>query len=188
MDEMKEKLLDAIGEKRFGHSLRVMKESEKLAELLGENVEKSSIAGLLHDCARYSQESYLLKKSKEFGIIVDEIYTENVNLLHASLGAKVAREEYGISDSDILNAIKYHTTGRIDMSLLEKIVYMADYIEPKRDFDGVEQVRYICYKEKDIDKAMIQSIDNTIRHILDKKMIIHEQTISARNYLLHNIE
>ena len=169
MDEMKEKLLDTIGEKRFEHSVRVMKESEKLARVLGEDVEKASLAGLLHDCGRFVDQSYLLKKCQEFGIILDKIYTKNVNLLHAPLGAEVARLEYNISDTDVLNAIKYHTTGRADMSMLEKIVYMADYIEPVRNFDGVEQVRDICYREKDIDKALKQSIDNTIRPAYLKK-------------------
>lgn len=185
MDQRQEKLLEAIGEKRFGHSLRVMKESEKLAEAVGGDREKARLAGLLHDCARYREESYLLKKSAEFDIILDGVYTKNVNLLHAPLGAEVAEREYDISDVDILNAIRYHTTGRAGMSLLEKIVYMADYIEPARDFEGIREIRNICYEEKDIDKALKESIDHTIRYILDREQIIHADTISARNFLLY---
>ncbi len=185
MDKIKEKLLKSIGKKRLGHSLRVMKESERLAEHYGEDIEKASIAGLLHDCGRYEDKSYLLKKAKEFDIILDEIYTKNDNLLHAHLGMEVARREYGISDPDILNAIRYHTTGREKMSLLEKIVYMADYIEPGREFEGLDQVRSLCYK--DIDKALILAIDNTIIYILNNKAIIHEDTIKARNFLLFNM-
>ena len=186
MDKTMKKLLESIGEKRYAHSVRVMNEAKKLAAIYGVDIEKAAIAGLMHDCARFEDKSYLLKKSNEFGIILDKIYTKNVNLLHAPLGAEVARLEYNISDTDVLNAIKYHTTGRADMSMLEKIVYMADYIEPVRNFDGIEQVRDICYREKDIDKALKQSIDNTIRYILDREEIIHAHTISARNYLLYN--
>lgn len=185
---MKLRLLDSIGEKRLEHSIRVMEEAEKLALVLSVDKKKAGIAGLLHDCGRYSKESDLLKKTQEFGIILDEIYSENINLLHAHLGSQVARKEYNISDKDILNAIKYHTTGRADMSILEKIVYVADYIEPRRNFEGIEEIRHICYQEKDIDKAIFISIDNTIRYLLDRKSMIHEDTIRARNFLLDQMK
>ena len=187
MDEINEKLLNSIGTKRLGHSIRVMKEAEKLAKGYGVNVEKASIAGLLHDCGRYQDKSYLLKKAQEFGIILDEIYKKNDNLVHALLGVEVAKREYGISDKDVLNAIRYHTTGRENMSLLEKIVYMADYIEPGREFDGLDRIRSLCYESKDINKALIGAIDNTIIYILNNKAIIHEDTIKARNFLLLNM-
>lgn len=187
LDKINKKLLNTIGNKRLGHSLRVMKEAEKLAKYYGVDVEKTSIAGLLHDCGRYEDKSYLLKKAAEFDIILDEIYTKNDNLLHAHLGVEIARTEYDISDLDILNAIRYHTTGREDMSLLEKIVYMADYIEPGRKFEGLDRVRNLCYENKDIDKALILAIDNTIIYILNNKAIIHEDTIRARNFLLFSM-
>lgn len=185
MEKIKEKLLRTIGESRFKHSLRVMNEAKKLAQIYGLDQEKAAIAGLLHDCARYEDKTQLLKKSQEFDIILDKLYTKNFNLLHAPLGARVASESYNIDDKDILNAIKYHTTGRKDMSMLEKIVYMADYIEPKRDFEGIKEVRNLCYEEKDLNKALIRSIDNTIRYIIEKNLIIHEDTIKARNFLLY---
>lgn len=185
MEKIKEELLSTIGESRFEHSLRVMVQAKKLAEIYRVDQEKAAIAGLLHDCARYEDKMQLLKKCQEFDIILDKLYTGNLNLLHAPLGARVASETYKIYDEDILNAIKYHTTGRKDMSMLEKIVYMADYIEPKRDFEGIEEVRNLCYKEKDLNKALIRSIDNTIRYIIDKNLIIHEDTIQARNFLLY---
>lgn len=187
MEKINEKLLNSIGSKRLGHSIRVMKEAEKLAKCYGEDIEKASLAGLLHDCGRYEDKSYLLKKAQEFGIILDEIYKKNDNLLHAHLGVEVARHDYGISDTDILNAIRYHTTGRENMSLLEKIVYMADYIEPGREFKGLDEIRSLCYESKDIDKALIGAIDNTIIYILNNKAIIHEDTIKARNFLLLNM-
>ena len=184
MDKIKECLLKTIGEKRLGHSIRVMNEARKLAKTYSIDEESAAISGLLHDCGRYGSKDELLKKAKEFDIILNDIYTENVNLLHAPLGARVAKEIYDISDNDILNAIRYHTTGRENMSMLEKIVYMADYIEPKRDFNGIEEIRSICYEEKDIDKALKMSIDNTIMYIIKNEEIIHGDTIKARNYLL----
>ena len=179
-----EKLLDSIGEGRYAHSVRVMDESKKLAQIYNVDIEKASIAGLMHDCGRYQDKSYLLKKSDEFGIILGRLYTKNVNLLHAHLGMEVAKRDYGVSDSDILNAIRYHTTGRESMSDLEKVVYLADYIEPKRNFEGIEDIRKLCYEGVNIDKALIECIDNTIRYILNNKQIIHEDTIKARNFFI----
>lgn len=187
MKKIEERLLKTIGEKRLNHSLRVMNEAKKLSKIYGEDEEKASMAGLLHDCARYSDKSYLLKKAEDFDIILNNIYTKNANLLHAPLGEKVAKEEYCIRDKDVLNAIKYHTTGRENMSKLEKIVYLADYIEPNRDFEGIEEIRNLCFKEKDLDLALVKSIDNTIIYILNNKQIIHEDTIKARNFLLFNM-
>ena len=187
MDKTMKKLLESIGEKRYAHSVRVMNEAKKLAAIYGVDIEKAAIAGLMHDCARFEDKSYLLKKSDEFGIILDRVYTENVNLLHAHLGMEVAKREYGVSDSDILNAIRYHTTARADMSDLEKIVYLADYIEPKRNFEALEDIRKLCFSGENIDKALIYVIDNTIRYILNNKQIIHEDTIKARNFLLFDM-
>lgn len=187
MKKIEEKLLKTIGEERLNHSLRVMNVARELSRIYGEDEEKATLAGLLHDCARFSDKSYLLKKARDFDIILNDIYTKNANLLHAPLGEKVAKEEYDIEDIDILNAIKYHTTGREKMSKLEKIVYLADYIEPNRDFEGIEEIRDLCFKEKSLDLALVKSIDNTIIYILNNKQIIHEYTIKARNFLLFNM-
>lgn len=183
-EQVREKLLESIGKERLNHSLRVMEEAGKLAKCYGEDVSKAMIAGLLHDCGRFNDKAYLLKKVEEFGIILDKIYKKNTNLLHAYVGSEVAREEYGITDSEILKAIKYHTTGRANMSMLEKIVYMADYIEPFRNFEGIDEIRTLCYKEKNIDEALLKAIDKTIVFVLKRRQIIHQDTIAARNYLL----
>ena len=104
------------------------------------------------------------------------------DLTHSFLGAKIAETEYGITDSEILDAIAYHTTGRPDMSLLEKIVFIADYIEPNRDyFEGLDKVRELAYE--DIDKAVITSLENTINYNKKKKRLIHPLGIAALEYL-----
>lgn len=187
IDDIKQKLKDDIGEKRLEHSMRVMDESKKLARVYDVDVESAAIAGLLHDCGRLTDSSSLLKKADEFGIILDRMYTKNVNLIHARLGMEIARQKYEIEDIDILNAIRYHTTGRENMSILEKIVYMADYIEPGRSFKGIEEIRDICYIEKDINKALVKASDNTIMYILNNSWLIHEDTIKARNFLLFDM-
>ena len=185
IEKIKEDLLNSIGAKRYEHSLRVMNEANKLAEIYGVDKTKASIAGLLHDCGRLKEKSYLLKKAQDFGIILEDVYAKNDNLLHAYLGAKIAKKEYNIDDIDILNSIRYHTTGRANMSKLEKVIYMADYIEPGRDFDGIDEIRELCYKN--LDKSLIKSIDNTIVYIVKRGLIIHEDTIKARNCLLFNL-
>ena len=185
IEQIKDNLRETIGLDRLNHSLRVMEEAGKIAECLGEDSKRAMTAGLLHDCGRFNDKSILLKKVEKFGIILDEIYTKNANLFHAYLGKEVAKEVYGVEDSDILDAIKYHTTGKADMSMLEKIVYMADYIEPFRHFEGIDEIRSLVYEDKNIDEALLRAIDNTIIFILERKQIIHEDTIDARNYLLY---
>ncbi len=187
MKDIKQKLKNDVGEKRFEHSLRVMEEAGKLAYIYDVDVEFAATAGLLHDCGRYQDKSTLLKNAAEFGIILDSMYENNVALIHAYLGMEVAKVEYGIENKDVLNAIKYHTTGRENMSMLEKVVYMADYIEPYRSFEGIEEIRNLCYVEKDINKALVKAIDNTIIYVLNTGRIIHEDTIKARNFLVFNM-
>ena len=124
----------------------------------------------------------LVKISKENYKDIDEDYYNSPQLLHGMVGASIARDVFKIEDDDILNAITYHTTGRANMSLLEKIIYVADYIEPSRDFPGVEFLREISYTN--LDEAVIECCESTIKYILSKKLLLHKNTIEARNYLL----
>lgn len=94
----------------------------------------------------------------------------------------IAKEKYSVNDSDILNAVRYHTTGRPNMTNLEKIVYLADYIEPGRDFPGVEEMRAISYE--DLDRALLSALEKTIVHVVSIGQILHEDTVRARNYML----
>ncbi|KNF09433.1 hypothetical protein CLPU_3c02120 [Gottschalkia purinilytica] len=182
--KIKEDLEKSIGKDRYLHSLRVMEVSQKLAKCYGENEEDAMLAGLLHDCGRILDKCYLLKMANEFGIILKGMYEKEFVLIHAYLGAEIAKNHYKIENTDIINAIKYHTTGRENMSLLEKIVYIADYIEPGRDFPGVEEIRDLAYKN--LDKSLLKSMENTIRHVIDRGWILHEDTVKARNYIILN--
>lgn len=177
-----DKLKADIGIKRFEHSLRVMETSIKLANRYNFSVEKAAIAGLLHDCGKLKGETNLLKVSSDFGIILDSMTKCNSELIHSILSAAIAEKEYGIKDQEILRAIRYHTTGRENMSLLEKIVYIADLIEPGRSFEGVDKLRRLALE--DLDKCLLYSLDNTLKFLIEKKKLIHIDSIKARNYLL----
>ncbi|EOC99806.1 bis(5'-nucleosyl)-tetraphosphatase (symmetrical) YqeK [Caldisalinibacter kiritimatiensis] len=179
------KLKEIIGNKRYKHSVGVMETAKKLAKTYGCNVKKAELAGLLHDCGRIAENQDLLKIAIEFGIILDDVMKRSTNLIHGPLGAKIAQNEFGIKDMDILKAISYHTTGRENMSLLEKIVYLADYIEPGRDFSGVERIRELAYR--DLDKAILLSMDNTIKYVVKNEWLLHIDTIKARNFILSSL-
>ena len=179
-----DKLKEEIGINRYNHSIRVRDTAVELARRFNCHIDKAIIAGLLHDCGKFYDKDYLLKQAFEFGIISDESYITNRHIIHAPLGAIIAKKEYGVDDKEILDAIRYHTTGRKNMSLLEKIIYIADYIEPKRDFNGVEEVRKLS--KKNIDAAMLKALDDSILHLIYTGRSIHVDTLNARNYLIKN--
>ncbi|KGG80182.1 phosphohydrolase [Caloranaerobacter azorensis H53214] len=180
--EIKEKLKNYISEERFIHSIGVMETAEKLAEIYGCDKYKAQLAGLLHDCGKLKDDRELLKKAFEFGIILDDIEDVNIALLHGPLGAEIAKSEFGIKDLEILNAIRYHTTGRENMNLLEKIIYIADCIEPNRDFPCVKTLRELAFS--DLDKAILTAMGNTIKYVVDNGWILDVETIKARNFLI----
>lgn len=183
-----DKLKSDIGEGRYNHSLRVMETSKDLALRYGCSVEKAELAGLLHDCGKFQGDINLLKVAADFDIILDSVMEKNVQLVHSLIGAVLAEREYGIEDKEVLDAIRYHTTGREHMSLLDKIIYIADLIEPGRDFPGVEELRKLAYE--DIDSCMLEALDHTIEYVIQRKMLIHLDSVKARNQLLiqKNIE
>ena len=177
-----DKLKSDIGTNRYNHSLRVMEVSKELAIKYGCSVEKAALAGLLHDCGKLQGDINLLKMANDFDIILDSVMENNHELIHCVIGAELAKREYNVEDEDVLNAIRYHTTGRENMSLLEKIIYIADLIEPGRNFEGVERLRSLAYK--DIDECLLSALNNTIKYVIDNDKLIHLDSIKARNYLL----
>lgn len=181
-NSIERQIIEDIGEKRYSHSLRVVETALKLGEIYNEDKENIKVAAKLHDCGKIRDKTQLLKMSNDFDIILDEYMKQNLELIHGYLGAKIAEKRYKVKNKEILNAIKYHTTGREDMTLLEKIIYIADYIEPGRNFDGVEEIRQMAFK--DIDKSIIMAMDKTIKFLIDNKNLIHRRTIEARNYLI----
>lgn len=181
--KIKKYLENALSEKRFKHSLGVAEEAERLADKYGADKKKAYLAGLVHDVAKEIDTDSARNMLKDrFGIRVDPVTYNVPKLLHAPLGACLAQTEFGIFDAEILDAVKYHTTAKADMSLLTKIIYMADYIEPNRDFDGVEELRKQAYQ--DLDEAIITGLDYTISELLSDGKMFHPDTVHARNYLI----
>ncbi|WIV10620.1 bis(5'-nucleosyl)-tetraphosphatase (symmetrical) YqeK [Proteiniborus sp. MB09-C3] len=186
IDKVSAKLIDSIGYERYSHSIRVMEEAIKLSAIFCCDEKKAAIAGLLHDCGKFSDEDELLKNAYNFDIIQRDACIANSALIHGVLGAEIARKEFHIEDRDILSAIRYHTTGRENMTLIEKIIYISDYIEPERNFPGVDEIRKLAYENLDL--ALLKAMDKTIKHIIDKGFYIHPDTINARNYLINKIK
>lgn len=128
----------------------------------------------------------VLRLCKEHNIEVDDICALEPKLLHGPVGAVVARAEYGVEDEEILGAINCHTTGRKNMNTLDKIIFLADYIEPGRDFPGVEKVREVVFA--DLDQGMVISLRSIIKHLVKKRELIQIDTIDTWNYVMKNIE
>ena len=154
-----------LKESRLDHTMNVAALAREMAERMGEDGDKAEIAALLHDMAKYENRP---------GV--------DMNLAHSKIGAEMARDVFGIDDEDILNAIAYHTTGRAGMSQLEKILFLADAIEPGRRYPGVEDIRKAA--ETDIDKACIMSLERTIEYVNHEKgSYLHPDSIEAKKYL-----
>lgn len=180
LKKFEKEIKDRIGEKRFLHTKRVEEVALELAKIHGVDQEKAEIAGFLHDCAKIRDKDELLKAAKENKLLLTKEMQKAPQIIHSYLGAVFAKKFYGIDDEDILNAITYHTTGRVNMSDLEKIIFLADYIEPMRNFDGVEEARELA--KKDLDEAMYFALNNTLKFLVTHDTYIVPSTVTARNF------
>jgi len=180
--EMKEVLSKRLKEKRYKHSLSVAVTAGKLAKRYGICVEKAEIAGLLHDCAREFTVNEMLEQANKRHIIFSEIERHVPILLHAAIGADMLEASYGIKDPDIKQAIRFHTVGGAGMSTLDKIIYLADMIEPGRDFLELASLRRLA--EENLDKAMLLAFNQSMQFVLKKNSFIHPDTVIARNEIL----
>ena len=186
-EEAIEKLKGLISEDRLEHVLAVKNEAVRLAKRFGVDVEKARWAGLLHDCAKGLSNNNLLQKAKEFGIVISDVYKDEPALLHAPVGAEIAKREFGIEDEEILKAIKVHTLGSSKMSTLDKVVFLADHIEPNRECETIDLLRKHIKKDtkgRTLNDAVRTACEDTIRYHLDLGETIHPQTIKTRNSLL----
>lgn len=172
-----------ISERRYVHTVNVAKTSVKLAVLYGEDPAKAETAALLHDIARDIQCEQVFASCRKYGIIADEVEKAVPELLHGKIGALIAREKFGVTDAEVLDAIRFHTTGRRGMSTLEKIVFIADMIEPERDYPGVGDLRELAVI--DLNRSVVAGLNSTIRYVLERNLLIHPSSIEARNSLLH---
>lgn len=179
---IKNEVKSLLKQERYIHSLNVEKEAIKLGKKYGEDEFKCKIAGIAHDCVKNFTNDKLYEMAHEYGVNVDIVQKYSPQLMHGPVGAAYCKDKFEINDKDILNAIYYHTTGRGNMSLLEKIIYIADIIEEGRNFQGVNELRKKAYEN--IDEAILMSCNFTIEYVLQRRLLIHPLTIELRNTLI----
>lgn len=178
----KQKIAELLSEKRYQHSLNVADTAKALAKQYGADGEKAYIAGLLHDCMKESPREVQLQIIQQSDTILNNAEQLNPSLWHAISGAIYAEKVLGVHDKDILNAIRYHTTAKEECTLLEKCVFVADFISADRTYNGVEEMR--LFAQQDIDKAMLEGLRFTIETLAAKEKPLHPDSVLAYNALL----
>ncbi len=179
-----------LSEERYLHSLGAEETARELAYMFSVDPEKAALAGLIHDNAKNISYEEMLSIIKKNNFDIEENVKNNQKILHAYLGSFLAEKELHIEDQEILEAIKFHTTGRVNMSIFEKIIFLADKIEANtRDIDFRCEVLNILKETNNIDKAVMYCVERTIRSLLDRKLKISPITIDVwNNYLQHYSE
>ena len=175
-----------LTQKRYEHSVNVAEKSAALAEKYSADVDKAYLAGLLHDICKDETNENLLKMCNDFGIILDNVSLKSPKLWHAYAGSGYLKEILGIKDAEIINAVYYHTTGRADMTDIEKIVYLADIISDERNFSGVEEIR----KSADIslDYGVFSAVKFGIANLCKRECLIHPESLNTYNFYLEKID
>lgn len=178
--EMSQLLRQSLNnDKRYKHSCGVAMMAKKLAQQYGVVAEQAYIAGILHDCGREYNISAMIEVASRQKIIISPYDMVAPILLHAPIGAYLAETKYGIDDHAILQAIRLHTVGGANMTKLDKIIYLADMIEPSRDYPGVDELRKIA--TINLNKALLTAFDRALTYVISKKQLIHPDTVTARN-------
>lgn len=180
-DELRPIAMSYLKPKRMPHVLGTEQEAVRLVRRYGGDETQARIAALLHDCTKKLDMAQQLALCEKYGIMLDELEQKALKLLHSKTGAAIARDVFGVEDA-VYDAILYHTTGKPDMTRLEKIIYLADYIEPTRDFPGVNELRKTVYE--DLDKGLLMGLTMTIQEMEEMGNPVHHLTRDARDYLL----
>ena len=171
---------------RFRHCRDVSQTAVRLAERWDADIEKARLAGILHDCARNLKGEELLKTSRQFGMIPSPLEMLQPALIHAPLGAIIAERRFGISEPQVLQAIRRHTTGAPQMTLLDKVIYLSDCIEPGRNFSGVRKIRDMAVE--DLDAAVLLAYEHSILFVVANGGLLHPNTVEGRNSLLMELK
>ncbi len=171
-------------EKRRVHTYAVVEEAKKLSLRYGEDVEKAELAALFHDFFRGVPDQKMNGYVKKLGL--DPVYLNNRNLSHGKIASIMIQKDYQIEDRDIINAVNFHTTGRAGMSRLEKIIYLADAIEPNRQYPGVDEIRIKAYQ--DLEEACLLSLECSIEYVMKKGVYLDQDTLKARDSLIEEIQ
>lgn len=177
---------DRMGQRRYIHSVNVAESAVELARRYGADEEKAEIAGILHDSCKEIPKDEMLQIMTQGGIILDAVEQGASKLWHPIAGSVYARDTLGIKDEDIINAIRYHTTGRAGMSLLEKVIFIADFISAERDYDGVDIMREKAFEC--LEDAMLFGLQFTITDLAKRKMTIHSNALACYNDVIMYLE
>lgn len=182
LDEYKNLIKSKMSEHRFVHSVNVSKEARKLAKIYGADAEKAALAGILHDITKEMPVEEQLKIITDSGIILDNVQKNAPKLWHGISGSIYIKENLDINDADILNAIRYHTTGRAGMSLLEKIIFVADFTSQERTYKGVSTMRK--KSRKTLDEAMLYGFKFTFSDLSKRELAIHPDELACYNEIV----
>ncbi|MGE7827353.1 bis(5'-nucleosyl)-tetraphosphatase (symmetrical) YqeK [Paenibacillus sp. NPDC093718] len=189
MEYSRDELIQAVSSqmpaKRWEHTKGVMETAVILANRFGADPVKAELAAILHDVAKYWPVQKLHQMMVEHALS-EELLHYDKQLWHAEVGAFVAENEYRVTDTEVLDAIRYHTSGRVGMTQLDKVVCLADYMEPGRDFPGVNNIRELA--NHSLEEALAAGFDSTIGHLLSRRQIIFPLTVLARNDLIKQLE
>jgi predicted HD superfamily hydrolase involved in NAD metabolism len=181
LDQIKECLKKQLKQSRYLHSLGVEEVACDMAVIYGYDMEKAALAGILHDCAKYLSDEDLISECEKYGLPISAIERKCAFLLHAKVGAFYARVMYGIEDEEILDSITYHTTGRPEMTILEKIIFTADYIEPyRKPLPRINEIREAAYSE--LDRAIVMILENTLGYLRESDGEIDTVTVDTFHY------
>ncbi|MBO5913563.1 MAG: bis(5'-nucleosyl)-tetraphosphatase (symmetrical) YqeK [Clostridia bacterium] len=181
-DEYKELLKGRLNEKRYYHSLCVAEEAKRLACEYGADPEKMYLAGLLHDITKNISDDEQLQTFEKFGIMLSVAEKASPLIWHAMTGALTVEYELGICDEDIVSSIRYHTTGKADMTLSQKIIFVADLTSADRNYPDISEIR--AKADRDLDECIIGILKFTICDIVSKNKPLHPDTLDAYNYLI----
>lgn len=185
LQKIQQDLKQILSEKRYLHSIGTMKLAEELAKQYHVNPEEAALTGLAHDMAKELPKEERIKYIEENHIPIDEIEEKSTGLLHGKIGAYMAKTKYSFSES-MQKAIAYHTTGSPDMDTLAKIIFIADKAEETRNYEDIETVRALA--KKDLDQCILYILDFTIKQNIDKKKLVHPNSILTRNKILSNLK
>ncbi len=173
---------ERLDEHRFIHSLGVAESAYELSKRFGGDAKKAYLAGLVHDITKNETNERQLQLFSENGIILSQIEKNNPKLWHAMTAPLFIKNELGITDEELLSAVRYHTTGRKGMSLLEKIVYIADYISAERDYPDVDVMRSLS--KESLEKAALYSLKYTLKKLSESELVIHNDSLDFYNELI----
>ena len=181
IEKMRELLKQALPRKRFDHSVLVYETALKLGKAHGCDLQQVAVAALLHDCGREVPIRDSLDKVRALGLPLDFVEENQPILLHAKLGAWYAEHKYGVTNPAILRAIRLHTTGAPDMTDLDMVVFLADLLEPTRDFPHIDELRKLA--KEDLRAAMFQAFKNTMNYLVTYDLLVHPNCVAAYNQI-----